>query len=520
MNRLSGKQIKSNILMIGLWTCFGRILGLAKDMLLASFLGIGATTDAFLLAFRIPNMLRTTFAEGSIPGALIPTASILLSKGRKDRVQRLLAILVSVLALIGLILWVLVLIWPAKIINLVAAGLDPLRMGLTGQYLKILFPFLIIISLCSVIGSVLQAANHFTIQAAGPPILNVIWAASLILAIYFNLSVFFICLSVVFAAFAKLLTRSIVLWHKELLPKVPTRETLSDFLIVLKRFIPLGFGMFLTLANTIIETQTASFLQVGQISLIHYAFRIFNLPLNTIAIPITNVLLPQISKIADANSNRLSFYFLQTIKLVVWTTIPISILVIWNSNFIIQIILGAKSTPEQLTLASNLLKILCIGLFFSVFNRAMNSFFYALHDTKTPTIIWGFSILVNAIGNYLSVFVFNFGVYGIFISTVISWAIITPVKIFILKTKHNLQIPLIKIARFLAFFALNITCITVLTIIFIFFLDKLFLLNQVKTLFFIKKTLIMGLSFLIFYCLIWQARGRKTCTNLKCYFLD
>lgn len=520
MNRLSGNQIKSNILKIGLWTCFGRALGLAKDCLLASFLGIGAQADAFLLAFRIPNMLRTTFAEGSIPGALIPITSILLAKNNKDRVRGLLTLTIVALTLIGFFLWALVLIWPVKIISLVASGLEPLRSSMTAQYLKIIFPFLIIISLCSAIGSVLQSANHFTIQAAGPPILNIIWAISLFVAIRFNLSVEFICFSILLAAFAKLATRSVVLWQKELLPTIPTKENFADFMLVIKRFIPLGLGIFLTLANTLLETQISSFLKIGQISLIHYCFRIYNVPLNTIAIPISNVFLPQISKIADQNRSRLKFYLFETFKLIAWATIPLTILIIFNANLIVELLLGSKSTPEQLCVAANLLKILCFGLFFAVFNKVLNDFFYALHDTKTPTIIWGFSIAVSAIGSLASVFIFDLGAYGILTSATVSWIISTPIKLLVLAIKHDLKIDLLKMTKFFASFAAKITIISLITLISSMLLKNILNIACGSNYLIAKKAFLIISSFLIFYRLIWITRKIRGFKNLKCYFLD
>ncbi len=520
MDRLSGKQIKSNIIKIGLWTVFGRALGLAKDCLLASFLGIGAQADAFLLAFRIPNMLRTTFAEGSIPGALIPISSILLTKDKKDRVRGLLTLTMASLAIIGFTLWTVVLIWPVEIVNLVASGLDGLRSSMTAQYLKIIFPFLIIISLCSAIGSVLQAANHFTIQAAGPPLLNIIWAISLVIAIKFKLSVEFICLSVLVAAFAKLVTRSIVLWHKELLPSIPTKENFVDFLLVIKRFIPLGFGIFLTLASTLAETQISSFLKIGQISLIHYSFRMFNVPLNTISIPISNVFLPQLSKIVDQNRSRLSFYLFETFKLIAWATVPLTILIIFNAKLLFGLILGSKSTAEQLLMGANLLKILCSALFFSVFNKILNDFFYALGDTKTPTMIWGASIIINIVGSFLSIFLFDFGSYGVLASATLSWMIATPIKLFFLSYKHDLKFRFSKTFKFIFKFSLKISIASLLTIICSHILTKNLNIDQSTNYLYLKKIFIIFLTFFVFYSLVWIPKKIRFFKNLKCYFLD
>lgn len=517
---LSGSQIKRNILRVGLITCLGRIVGLAKDALLAAFLGVGAQADAFLLAFRIPNMLRTTFAEGSIPGALVPVSSKLLKNGEQNRVRGLLTLVMLCLAGIGLFLWGVVLMWPEKVVGLVASGLEPARLAMTANFLKIMFPFLIIVSLCAATGSVLHSANHFTIQAAGPPIFNLVWMSTIFLAITFSRSVEFVCLSVLIAGLCKLLVRWSFLKIRDLLPAAPTKQSFEDLFVVASKFAPLGLGIVFSMAKIMAETQLGSFLPVGQITLMHLAFRVFNLPLYAIATPISSTILPQVSKVSVANPKRVRFYLFESFKFVCWATIPVSILIILNSESIISVVASGRATPEQVKLGASFLSILAAGLFFEVFNKVLRNFFYAKGDTKIPTMVWGFSVAMTTFLSFIAVFAFDLGGRGILAATILSWVIETPLKLGFFAFRHGVNLPLTKSVKFL-----NLCFIKVFLSVLVWFVaEQLFrrfgsqgLLANHKVLVRVFPAL-MALAF--FYFIILISKDFKTFKNSKSYFFD
>lgn len=517
---LSGKQIRKNIFRVAVITCLGRAIGLLKDTFLATFLGVGAQADAFFLAFRIPNMLRTTFAEGSIPGALVPVSSKLLRHGQGQRVRGLLSLVMASLFFVGLALWGIVLLWPERVVALVASGLEPARLAMAADFLKIMFPFLIIISMCTATGSILQSANHFTIQAAGPPVLNIVWMAALIVALHLKLPVKFMCFSVLFAGASKLIIRWSVLKNKHLLPGLPTKDTLKDLALVAARFAPLGLGIFFSMTKILVETQLGSFLPIGQITLMHLAFRVFNLPLYTISSPIASTILPQVSKVSATHPQRVTFYLFETLKLVAWSTIPVSVLIILGSNNIMSFVASSRATPEQIKIGAQLLAILASGLFFEVLNKVLRNVFYAKGDTKTPTAIWGLSVTVTSVFSIVAVFCFGWNAHGIMLSTVLAWVVEAVLKISVLALKHDVKLPKSCLSKFsITFAAQAFTAGAAVTV-----LAKIFGLIFATSLIFSGRNILALVPFIMalvtFYILFWTLRKLKTFRSSRSYFFD
>jgi putative peptidoglycan lipid II flippase len=517
---LSAQQIKSNIFKIGLWTLLGRVIGLAKDVALASFLGVSAQADAFLLAFRIPNIFRATFAEGSIPGALVPITAQFLKQGQVVRARGLLTLVFIALLAAGLGLWGLLSIWPEQALQLMASGLDAERLHLCAQFLQILFPLLILFSLSSAVASVLQAANSFAINSAGPAIFNLGCILVVFIAIYFNLPVTMVCIGFLVAGFFKLLSRIIILGQKDLLPQMPDKQSYADFILVMRRFAPLAFGVGFTLLNAFAETQVASFLPVGQIALIHYVFRVFNLVLYTVALPIENILLPQVSKLVAQNLQRLNFYIFETYKLILIFALPASLLVFTLADAFCFLMLAPKANSLQLILAADILKLLCLGTFFNVFNRMLSKFFFALGDTKTPTLVWGFSILLSIVGSLLAVFVFGLQARAVIFLNVLSWGVAMPMKLFFLRERYLIALSAKKTVRFTLKFACQLLLPTLCLVVLQKCFSRLVLAHLMPSQLKLASLIFVLLGCGIFFGLIIFIRRINIGVIDKSYFLD
>lgn len=517
---LSAKEIKDSLFVIGSWTLFGRVIGLFKDFLLARFLGIGAQADAFLLAFRIPNIFRATFAEGSIPAALVPIVSQLFKQGQTKRVQQLLTLTCGTVGLVGLVVWGAILLWPKFVLLLLASGLDLERQMMCVRFLQILFPLLLLFSQGSLVTSVLQAANSFRINAAGPAIFNIISIGVLLLGIYFNLSIEFVCVGFLLAGVTKLASKFFVLGAHELLPTVPGDATGQDFVKVFHRFAPLSFGVIFSLLNACFETQTASFLPVGQISLLHYMFRTFNLVLYTVALPIENILLPQLSKL-DRNSMRdFNFYLQESCKLILILSFPATILAVFLADKITFLLLATNANAGQLILARDILIILCLGTFFNIFNRVLGKFFFALGDTKTPTLIWGFSIICNIVLCVIFLMIFKLQARAVICSTIISWTIAFVLKIFFLHKSYLVKLQSGNILVFLRKLLWQIVPAAVFLLIAKCWIWPFLSTQLLGDYLLVNNLIFIGFVWIIFAWLVVFVRRNTLCKFSKIYFID
>ncbi len=435
---LSDKQVFWNLVTVGFFTFLGRVVGLVKDALLARFLGIGATADAFWLAYRVPNILRSTFAEGSIPGAMVPLASKLLKKGCTDRVRGL-ATLVSLTFLAGgLLLWLVVFLWPERVVKILALGFDPSRIECTASFLVWFFPLVMFFSLCSIFASLLQAAGSFNVNAVGPCVFNLVWIVGIVFAKLYGGSVHWVITSVLVGGLFKLAIRSFFLLQRDLWPTFPNLWALKDFCIFMKRMGPLLFGIFFSLLSALVETQVGSFLPKGHIALMHYCFRFFNLVLYTIAVPIDTILLLQISRVADEGDQQICLQVKKFFRLILLCSIPFTVLVLFFAKPFCRMLLGFSVSAQNLSLSANLVRILFFGLSFDLLSRALTRIFYALGDTKTPTFLWGASVVLNSLASIFVVLVLKLGAVAVLSCTVSCWFLMVLSKIWMLRKKYGI----------------------------------------------------------------------------------
>ena len=174
-------RLVSGFLTVGLWTLLSRILGFARDMMIAAFLGTGPVAEAFLIAFALPNMFRRFFAEGAFNMAFVPMFSKKLEAGEdaegfaRDAFAGLAAVLIvfSVIALLAM---------PWLVLAMASGFAGDERFDLAVGFGRIAFPYILFISLAALLSGVLNAAGRFTAAAAAPVLLNVLFITAMILA--------------------------------------------------------------------------------------------------------------------------------------------------------------------------------------------------------------------------------------------------------------------------------------------------------------------------------------------------
>ncbi len=385
---------------VSLFTLISRVMGLVRDMVLARFFGSGVSADAFFVAFRIPNLLRRLFAEGSLTIAFIPVfTEYLTQKGRKEAfdvartILTLLALVLSVSALLGILLSP----WIVRIQAFGFGGSGD-RYELTVFLTRITFPYIFFISLVAFFMGVLNSLRRFGAPAAAPIFLNVgIIGAAYFISPHCPQPIVGVALGVLIGGILQVGLQ--IPWVlKEGLKVFPLWQ--PDHPAVRRiglLMLPAIVGSAVYQFNQFMGTLLASFLPQGSVSWLYYADRLVQFPLGIFAIAISTAALPSLSAQAamqdlDEFQDTLSY----SLRLVFFVTLPCVAGLIVLGKPIIRVFFERGAFDSQSTIMTNkALFFYSVGLWAFSGIRVMVSAFYALQDTKTPVKV----AIVAAVAN-------------------------------------------------------------------------------------------------------------------------
>jgi len=289
-----------------------RILGFLRDMLTANILGANIYSDIFFIAFKIPNLFRTIFAEGAFTQAFIPAFS------RSRNKIRFTTIIFAQLIFILTILSILVTIFAKTISTIIAFGFDDHTIDLAAPLVAINFYYLPLIFSVTFLGALLQYKNHFATTAYSTALLNIAMIISLLLAEGLAASevVYYLSFGVVFGGILQLLIHIFSLKRRRLTKYfafkkeiMTTKSKLTEGFY--KTFFPAILGSSTANIAAFIDTMLASFLVTGSISYLYYANRIFQLPLALFAIATSVALFPTIAKAIKNNDQAKALIYLR-----------------------------------------------------------------------------------------------------------------------------------------------------------------------------------------------------------------
>jgi len=280
-------------------TFISRILGFVRDLVIARAFGAGFATDAFFVAFKLPNLLRRLFAEGAFSQAFVPIfAEYKNRRGEQearllvDRVAAVLALALFVVALIGVLAAPL-------IIYVTAPGFaaTPDKFGLTVDLLRITFPYIFFISLTALAGGILNTYSRFSVPAITPVLLNLsfigfaLWGAP-----YFDPPVTALAWAVFVGGVAQLALQVPFLARLGLLPRFRLDFRDEGVRRILRQMGPAVFGVSIGQVSLVINMIFASFLVTGSVSWLYYADRLMEFPIGLLGVALGTVLLPSLSR--------------------------------------------------------------------------------------------------------------------------------------------------------------------------------------------------------------------------------
>ena len=473
-NLYKASSIYKSSAVVGFWTLCSRIMGFIRDILFAAILGSGPIADAFILAFRIPNLFRKFFAEGAFSAAFIP---LLTEKNEKYGLQSGVAFtsnIASLLLFIIIPLTILSEFFMPSIVNFIAPGFvnDVERLELAVPYASIVFPYLVFIVFTALFASALNTSGRFWSGAAAPVILNVFLIIALIMSIYLEKDAGIImCWSVLLAGIAQMLLLAWANFKNGLSFSIFFPKIDEDLKIFFKKFIPGAIGSGVTQINLLVASIFASQIP-GAISWLYYSDRVAQLPLGIIGIAIGTALLPNLAKRISLGENKEQNLIQEkAILLSLLFALPSAVALYYLSELVITSLFGyGVFIQSDIIATAKALKIYAIAIPAFMIIKVVSPNFFARKDTKTPVLVGTLCAFINII---LTWYLMNkYGFIGIAISLSIA-GYLNAILLFTIMITRNFY----NCTRIFLVICLKILLSTIFMLFILFILDKIFFNN-------------------------------------------
>jgi putative peptidoglycan lipid II flippase len=385
--------------LIGLATFSSRILGFIRDMVLARLFGAGVAADAFFVAYRIPNLLRELFAEGSMSAAFIPVFSEYLTRRTKRDAWELASAAFTTLLTILTGVCVLGILASPWIVALIAPGFggDPDKQALTTLLTRIMFPYLLFIGLSALAMGVLNSIRSFAAPAFSPVMFNVaIITAALFLAPAFEEPILAVAAGVVAGGLLQFLTQLPALRKAELLFGWRFDFAHAGVHRVGWLMVPALIGLSVTQINLLVSTVLASFFPGGP-TYLFYGMRLIQFPLGVFGVALATAVLPSLATQAaegdlDALRGTLGF----GLRLIFFIIFPAMVgLILLRTPIVHLFFEHGRFTAADTAGTAAAVFAYAIGLWAFAGVRIVVSAFYALQDTRTPALVAGIALGAN-----------------------------------------------------------------------------------------------------------------------------
>lgn len=395
------KSLLKSLSTVSGMTFISRILGFVRDLVAAHIFGANAATDAFYIAFKIPNFMRNLFAEGAFSQAFVPTLSAYQKMNSEAEVLQFISRMAGALSLVLFFVMLIFIFFSPQLIDLFAPGLDPFRHTTASYMLKITAPYLMLISLAAFVGSVLNTYNKFAIPAFTPALLNVcLIATSFGITRYFAIPVEAQAWGVLLAGFVQFLFQLPALYRLGFL--VRPRLNFSDPGIrkVLKLMVPALFGASVSQIGILLNTVLASFLVVGSVTWLYYSERLAYFPLGVFGVALSTIILPQLSKqhaSASADGFAQSLHWGIRCNLLIGLPASITMVVLSGPLVISLFHYGTLFNMHDVLMTQRSVIAYAVGLQAFMLVKLLSSAFYSRQDIRTPVKIAAFTLIFNVL---------------------------------------------------------------------------------------------------------------------------
>ncbi len=373
-------------------TMLSRVLGFVRDTIVARIFGAGMATDAFFVAFKLPNLLRRIFAEGAFSQAFVPILAEYKTQQGEEATRTFIAYVSGLLTLVLAVVTALGMIAAPWVIWVTAPGFvdSPEKFELTSSLLRVTFPYILLISLASLAGAILNTWNRFSVPAFVPTLLNISMIVfALFLTPYFDPPVMALGWAVLVGGLLQFLYQ---LPHLKkigmlVLPRLNLRD--AGVWRVMKQMGPAILGVSVSQISLIINTIFASFLVAGSVSWMYYADRLMELPSGVLGVALGTILLPALSRsFSSKNTEEYSRLLDWGLRLCFLLALPCALaLAIISEPLTVSLFQYGKFSAHDAQMTQFALIAYSMGLLGIILVKVLAPGFYARQNIATPVRI-------------------------------------------------------------------------------------------------------------------------------------
>lgn len=373
-------------------TAISRVFGLVRESVFAYLYGAGRSTDAFVAAFRIPNLLRDLFAETALSAAFVPILSAEKQRG-KEHQDRLASNIFNILLVIVGALVVLGIIFAPYLVKIIAFGFGriPDKQNLTAVLTVIMFPFLLFVALAAWAMGYLNTEREFFIPSVAPALFNIVSIAVPLLTYAHFVQrgtdpIHAMAYGVLFGGLLQFLIQVPALLRRGFHYRFYISFRDPNLRRILVLFVPVALGLAASRINVAVDTFLISFLEERSMTWLNYAFRIMHLPLGLFGVAVGTVALPALSKyVVEEKHEAARSTFFDSLHLVLFLTITTSIIIAFLAQPVTRLIYErGRFTPFDTYATTQALVLYILGVPFIAAIRNVAAAFYAYRDAKTP----------------------------------------------------------------------------------------------------------------------------------------
>lgn len=416
------KSIAKSAGIVGIATLCSRILGFLRDIVIARLFGTYIYAQAFVIAFRIPNLFRDLVGEGAANAALVPVFSEYSVKHSKEDFWELANVVLNLLLVILMSITVLGIIFSPLLVRLIAPGfiVDPEKLAATVKLNRIIFPYILLISLAAYSMGILNSLKHFSVPAFAPCLLNI---SIIVFALLYGEGIKGLALGILVGGLLQLAVQIPVLYKKGFHLKLfknfkhPAAATIGK--LMLPRIISTSIYQLNNFVDSIFGS-LAWIVGEGGVAVLYFSYRLIQFPLGIFSNALSQTILPTFSTQAlDGDKSELKKTLSWGLRAIFFVLLPASAgLMVLCVPIVSTIFAGGKFDMHSAQLTAAALFYYSIGLFAYGATKVLQSCFFALKDTVTPTKVAFLALIVNIVLN--SILMFPLKIAGLALATSIS----------------------------------------------------------------------------------------------------
>lgn len=408
-------------------TLISRIFGYLRDLIFTALLGASSAHDIFVIIFRIPNVFRSFFGEGALTQALVPSLI-----EAKENINFFLNQVFTLLIITLSFFVILAEVFPELFIYLFAPGLfqNPNKLLPAIDFLRIVFPYILLISLTAFFGAIQNSKKIFQVFAATPIIFNITLILFALFSEKFNLRI--LGLSILVAGFAQLVINFLVVLYLNYFPKIVLKfntEVLKSFFL---KLVPAFFAAGIYQLNVLVDTIFASFLITGSPTWLYLSERLIQFPLGLFGVAIALVALPNITELfLEKNMNELKNQNTRVMRVLLILGLVCVLGAFFLGELAIEILFfRGEFTFFDVGMTFIALQGYAFSMLFILPQKFFNSIFFGISRANIVVITGLVSLISNIFLNYLFIYHLDYGHFGLALATSISSGIIFLISYF------------------------------------------------------------------------------------------